>query len=99
TSFSRDWSSDVCSSDLALTERARLMELRAELLVHRARAAGAPWLTHLEEELGTATDTVVRSSAARMVAAYRERHQVSDPLRSLRSEERRVGKERGAREA
>ncbi|MEE6273322.1 MobF family relaxase [Georgenia sp. MJ206] len=74
---------DDAAMAAALTERARLMELRAELLVHRARAAGAPWLTHLEEELGTATDTGVRSSAARMVAAYRERHQVSDPLRSL----------------
>src|SRR5690606_32969054 len=67
---------DDATMAAALTERARLMESRADLLVQRARAASAPWLKHLEEEVNTATDPVLRSSAARMVAAYRERHQV-----------------------
>lgn len=67
----------------ALTERERLIDERADLLVERAKAAGAPWLG----ELGpTPVDAAGRSRwdrRARVVAAYRDRDSVTDAARAL----------------
>ncbi|MEE6296637.1 MobF family relaxase [Georgenia wangjunii] len=67
----------------ALTERERLMEQRADLLLERARAAGAMWLRHTAAQPSTAEEAAVWLPAARTVAAYRERHQVIDPDSAL----------------
>src|SRR5690606_39799241 len=97
TRFSRDWSSDVCSSDLAPesdVER-RVAALFGEVL-------GA-------ERVGLDDDFFDRGGhsllATQLVARIRAEFDVQLPLRALfeaRSEERRVGKEcrsRGAPEA
>src|SRR5690606_41071074 len=96
TTFSRDWSSDVCSSDLPRT-------------VQRARAQvpdGSRWL----EACLTAGLVVSRSlvpplvflcvACAPRVAPPLETHRLaggSVTFRSWRSEERRGGKESGCR--
>src|SRR5690606_40546372 len=85
TSFSRDWSSDVCSSDLTPeTLRGSAGELQ------RAHAAADPSFLELMRE------------AIANIREYQShiRHASPPPLRRggrvLRSEERRVGKERRA---
>src|SRR5690606_40431349 len=91
TRFSRDWSSDVCSSDLSWRERLRALDPRTSeaKLDAEARALVAP------EVLEGAQGKVVRQ-------ALHERHQVRRALDAMttderalipRSEERRVGKE------
>src|SRR5207253_4052452 len=82
TRWPRDWSSDVCSSDLWLVERrlsdvsARLKRLRGELQV-------------IDEQLlffdDAADETRLRALMSETPLADREHHE--------RSEERRVGKE------
>ena len=67
----------------ALSERAALIEHRADALVDRAERAGASWLQQLgapPQELGQhkAWRVVVRT-----VAAFRELHDISDPERPL----------------
>src|SRR5690606_39807993 len=92
TSFSRDWSSDVCSSDLARAgdrpgateeralERGRRMLDRAAACEASAAAGGAPDLTACSEacELNH-SNSCARAADARRAAGDR-------------SEERRVGK-------
>src|SRR5690606_39572099 len=92
TRFSRDWSSDVCSSDL-----------RGETLVHRwffndvlqaevkLSVAGDRWRTWSRKNIGNNRDgswkvTVVTASGCELA----NRQLSSDT--PLRSEERRVGK-------
>jgi hypothetical protein len=64
----------------ALTERAALIEQRAEALVARAVEAGEPWI----RKLGSPPDDPARrlqwELAAATVAAYRDRHGVTDPV-------------------
>jgi conjugative relaxase-like TrwC/TraI family protein len=63
----------------ALAERAALIEQRAEALIARALEAGEPWLTRL----GLPPDDPARrlrwEQATATVAAYRDRHGVTDP--------------------
>src|SRR5690606_40823684 len=93
TRFSRDWSSDVCSSDLALVDRVKelspllrdihqpVLEITAAINDVKAR------IDEIDAEL---LDRSV-SAAAKLLA------DVEEPVGTAeRSEERRVGKERGA---
>src|SRR5690348_17872324 len=81
TRWTGDWSSDVCSSDLA-----------ARTPVHEdyfARARGAVAMSRL--------DTPVRKNDNVLVIAGKDRGKRGRVLRVIRSEERRVGKECRAR--
>src|SRR5690606_39277416 len=92
TRFSRDWSSDVCSSDLAPARIGALFPGVPLMVAGRFRGApsgslsvrgtgpnGTAWEQH-------ATATVTENTAA--TSLWARAH-----LRDLRSEERRVGKE------
>src|SRR5690606_39291262 len=89
TRFSRDWSSDVCSSDLIEDSLNHLRRYLAEL-VTRIRG-------HAEQVAG-ASRSLADVSAGLHGSAERQARdtaQISDALGELeaRSEERRVGKE------
>src|SRR5690606_39788870 len=84
TRFSRDWSSDVCSSDLDRYGDIwggfilkHLADLRGDAVV-----AGGPMIRHLKA--GDYTRNIWQEHVC---------HLVNDEFLELRSEERRVGKE------
>src|SRR5207302_2486261 len=79
TRFSRDWSSDVCSSDLTL--------YRSPTDVGRRGALGTSSLS----EVSSSHRTIRRRR--RHHRAARERHDLAVQRDTDRSEERRVGKE------
>src|SRR5690606_41041580 len=87
TRFSRDWSSDVCSSDLLDHERAEAVVVVTRALAERL-ALGR-----------SALGLSLRVGAAGEEAELRRMVGVVDDVRheSPRSEERRVGKERRTR--
>src|SRR5690606_40803954 len=90
TRFSRDWSSDVCSSDLGLVgeEEAAVAALGQSLAILRAlgdRCGEAQVLNHYGNLLRTSGD----QAAARR--HYADALQLARDVR-CRSEERRVGK-------
>jgi len=64
-----------------LAERAALIEQRAEGLVARALANGEPWLTKLGPPPERPGQRIQWERAAATVAAYRDRHGVTDPHR------------------
>jgi hypothetical protein len=66
--------------DQALTERAALIEQRAEALVARAVEAGEPWIGKLGSPPDDPTRRLQWERAATTVAAYRDRHGVTDPV-------------------
>src|SRR5690606_40298915 len=80
TRFSRDWSSDVCSSDLA----AKKSRFKAKLLRPAASSKADAW-----------TFVVLPKSVSEKLPR-RGRTTVEGTLNGCRSEERRVGKECGA---
>src|SRR5690606_40920427 len=92
TRFSRDWSSDVCSSDLL----AEWIVLNQQL--EKAAPAEVPLLVVLKryhEHHGkkhTARGGEMSRIALEKAEAF---FQPDEPVSALRSEERRVGKERG----
>ena len=63
----------------ALTERAALIEQRAEALVSRAIATNEPWITRLGPPPDDPARRLLWERAASTVAAYRDRHGVTDP--------------------
>jgi hypothetical protein len=67
----------------ALDARERLIEQRADALVDRAQAADSAWLRHLGPEPAEPTAAACWRRRARTVAAYRERHDITDPNRPL----------------
>src|SRR5690606_41043477 len=77
TRFSRDWSSDVCSSDL--TRNPGLVREQQKITAKETRATGPQWI------FGPCVCVVRDLRWGRSYEAYGE-----DP--GLRSEERRVGK-------
>src|SRR5207253_3542586 len=95
TRWPRDWSSDVCSSDLGNGPRGDVAEpalVRAAGLRRRALGRRAPGA-------GRARRGVRGRGAAcrvRVVLMAAGRRGAPEPLRAARSEERRVGKEWGA---
>src|SRR5690606_40968054 len=88
TRFSRDWSSDVCSSDLYRDAR-RFPAFYGTFVVPRdasftyLRRGGADWLDRVALKTGSLTQPV----SVYGIAGY---------LRKQRSEERRVGRRRWA---
>src|SRR5690606_40663718 len=87
TRFSRDWSSDVCSSDL--TDEQAAARKAAEVEVLRATLKAADDEHARAREAMTRAHEEARAAEARLEAARAEREG--------RSEERRVGKERRPR--
>src|SRR5690606_39471918 len=88
TRFSRDWSSDVCSSDL--------MPVLVNVLLDADKNRLKVFATNLEVSLTDEAEAVVKSSGKVAVNAK----SLFDILKELpegRSEERRVGKECRAR--
>jgi hypothetical protein len=67
----------------ALTERAALIEQRAEALVSRAIASHEPWIAHLGPPPGDPAQRLLWERAASTVAAYRDRHGVTDPTNPI----------------
>ena len=67
----------------ALSDREQLIERRADVLVDRATAAQAPWLGSLGSEPTGVESREHWRSAARAIAAYRERHGIADVARLL----------------
>jgi conjugative relaxase-like TrwC/TraI family protein len=63
----------------ALAERAVLIEQRADALVSRALTAGEPWITRLGPPPADPARRLLWERAASTVAAYRDRHGVTDP--------------------
>jgi hypothetical protein len=63
----------------ALAERAALIEQRADALVARAVAAGGPWIARLGPPPADPAARRLWERAAATVAAYRDRHGVTDP--------------------
>src|SRR5690606_40949279 len=91
--FSRDWSSDVCSSDLGFEEYRNVRQESYDLLESRARCKLDIRLNNRKKE-ALANGIIPKSKIERFskldVIA-------DDPRLTERSEERRVGKERSAR--
>src|SRR5690606_40319472 len=96
TSFSRDWSSDVCSSDLVTIDCLRLPPLRRLPRgddPHALRKVAQAHAVLLPRRSATTASIVALGSRQCWCLAGR-----SCPARaSQRSEERRVGKECGSR--
>src|SRR5690606_40324166 len=85
TRFSRDWSSDVCSSDLTLLALPMLINMILPIAVFVAALVAL-------NRLQTEQELVV------CFAGGMSRWRLASPAIRLRSEERRVGKEARARE-
>jgi hypothetical protein len=67
----------------ALAERAALIEQRAETLVALALEAGEPWIAKLGPPPADPVRRLRWERAAATVAAYRDRHGVTDPANPL----------------
>ena len=67
----------------ALHERADLIDRRADELIARAQLSSANWLVWLGEQPDDPARRDAWVAAARTVAAYRERHAITDPDRPL----------------
>src|SRR5690606_40293822 len=93
TRFSRDWSSDVCSSDLVAPDGVGLAEFRAVVVEHLLRHRGLP--ADPGDVLATGGSTAAVGELARTLPPG-GRVAVEEPGYQRRSEERRVGKERRA---
>ncbi|PSL08145.1 conjugative relaxase-like TrwC/TraI family protein [Haloactinopolyspora alba] len=62
----------------ALTEREALLEDRARVLAERAVSEQAPWLRHLGPQPTDHTAAAQWQRCVQVVAAYRERHDITD---------------------
>ncbi|MBK8468248.1 MAG: hypothetical protein IPL45_00185 [Actinomycetales bacterium] len=67
----------------ALTGGQALIEERADVVVAQARTAGAPWLGRLGPQPDDPDQLAEWTAVARTVAAYRDRYEVTDPIRPL----------------
>src|SRR5690606_41183797 len=90
TRFSRDWSSDVCSSDLCLMTEIRKAGLQMQRLRIVDRTADLPGLQFLEDVIAQAASHPNAVLVPHMLAV----REGNRGLNQVRSEERRVGKER-----
>src|SRR5690606_40886930 len=91
TRFSRDWSSDVCSSDLVERQRQHVLvgglEGHLELLLDLQQPVEVIGVAAVLAELGDLAD------ALSYLAGHFRRIVDDDLVAAARSEERRVGKE------
>src|SRR5207253_3782169 len=97
TRWPRDWSSDVCSSDLGPMAREHLLqapdaELRSAHLRAEVTQEGGRAVVHPHE-----VREVAPLDPARVELERREAHPLRPDVGRVRSEERRVGKEQRAR--
>src|SRR5207237_6242227 len=92
TRFKCDWSSDVCSSDLAMRDAGTFVELD-RFVTHRSTDFGLAD----EKYLGDGVVTGYGRIDGRLVYVFSQDFTVFGGSLSERSEERRVGKEWGAR--
>src|SRR5690606_40078135 len=86
TRFSRDWSSDVCSSDLVsheINNPLTVLQLRLGRLLKRCPAEDADTLDDIETSIQAADEIQNVTVTLRSVV---------QPVSTHRSEERRVGK-------
>src|SRR5690606_41045027 len=93
TRFSRDWSSDVCSSDLELERRYPTDMSAPHGLPEALRTRTVQWASDIEDELlvaGTRDEEHLRLARELGLRSF-----VVAPIVIERSEERRVGKECG----
>lgn len=74
---------DDAEVQAALSQRAELIAIRADALVERAQTAAAPWLTSLPPQPPPGPQAQDWSAAMRTIVAYRERWDVTDPVRPL----------------
>src|SRR5690606_39895896 len=96
--FSRDWSSDVCSSDLTDAALGTLEQLGDLDFRQPAEVAQLDHLGQAQVDRGQAGQRDVQGEHV-VIQAQATLHvlgQVGDPVQ-VRSEERRVGEESGAR--
>src|SRR5690606_40337845 len=98
TRFSRDWSSDVCSSDLmtteVTTEGAQQQPATYRVLLVEDDPAVARGLARLLMARGLSVDIALSCSAARSLPGHFDLG-IFDIELTDRSEERRVGQEGG----
>src|SRR5690606_39894968 len=98
TRFSRDWSSDVCSSDLLREVEQALARTAAELeRVRGERAAAAARQRELAAETAR-VEARLGDERAALAEQLRMTYMAGRAEAVKRSEERRVGREGGARE-
>src|SRR5690606_39714570 len=93
TRFSRDWSSDVCSSDLALLASVRAGEVALQLVAARQAAALAH--ARLAVLLGAPADSafMLPAQLPDTAAIARLTFPIDSPALVPRSDDRRGGKE------
>src|SRR5690606_40491306 len=82
TRFSRDWSSDVCSSDLIVLDQSRF----GDLAVKVGQLIGALAREH-------ATGGIAEAALVQHDGAELQQSDIAACVQDARSEERRVGKE------
>src|SRR5690606_40995070 len=91
TRFSRDWSSDVCSSDL--------MDPHSENTIMVVSEQGYGKRTHLDDDDGEPVYRITnRGGKGVKTMNVTDKTGKLVAIKSVRSEERRVGKECGGRE-
>src|SRR5206468_8792685 len=98
TRSDRDWSSDVCSSDLAIYLMSKRLSDQVERFMKETRAMIVA-INTITENLRTVSANIVEIGAAAREQFRRVEVMVTDTGDALRSEERRVGKEGRARRA
>src|SRR5206468_10180545 len=85
TRSDRDWSSDVCSSDLELARRQQSEWIAQIEAIRKTKPHLDLVLTHVDDRFDTSIREKIGADAARLLPMLGEHN--------FRSEERRVGKE------
>src|SRR5690606_40674607 len=94
TTFSRDWSSDVCSSDLSPDDVATLERTLRDIVAVAYRELAERWGELIADAPGPSTDAL----AAHLPDLVERYADAAGAVAADRSGERRVGNECGRRE-